>query len=93
MERTEHSSANPIMVGRLRQLAKATPADELAPILRDFVREQLDADYPSEQLYVDLVRVHQELSSSSKAGEAREDAFLDVMDFLTGWCAPSARLY
>jgi hypothetical protein len=93
MERTEHLSVNPGMVERLRDLATATPAAELAPILRDFVREQLDADYPSEQLYVDLIRAHQELSGSSEADEEREDALLDVMDFLTGWCAPGARLY
>ena len=93
MERTEHLSVNPGMVERLRDLAAATPAAELAPILRDFVREQLDADYSSEQLYVDLIRVHQELSGSSEADEEREDALLDVMDFLTGWCAPGARLY
>jgi hypothetical protein len=93
MDRTEHLSVNPAMVERLRDLATATPAAELAPILRDFVREQLDADYSSEQLYVDLIRTHQELSGSSEADEEREDALLDVMDFLTGWCAPGARLF
>jgi hypothetical protein len=93
MERTEHLSANPAMVEQIWYLATATPAAELAPKLRDFVREQLDADYPSEQLYVDLIRTQQELSGSSEADEEREDALLDVMDFLTGWCAPGARLY
>jgi hypothetical protein len=93
MERMEHLPANAAMVERIWYLATATPAAELAPKVRDFAREQLDAEYPSEQLYVDLIRVQQELSGSSEADEEREDALLDVMDFLTGWCAPGAHLY
>jgi hypothetical protein len=92
-ERTEHLWANAALVERIWYLATATPSAELAPKLRDFVREQLDADYPSEQLYVDLIGVQQEMGGSSEADEEREDALLDVMDFLSGWCAPGARLY
>ncbi len=76
---------------RVLSLAIATPADKLAPKLRTFVRESIDTDYPREQLYVDLARAQEALSDLGD--EKREDAVLDVMDFLTGWCAPGARLY
>jgi hypothetical protein len=91
MERTENLSVNPVMVKRVREVATETPVDELALALRGFVRENLDTDYPREQLYVDLIRAHEELSGTTN--DEREDALLDVMDFLTGWCAPDARIY
>jgi hypothetical protein len=78
-------------VKQIRSIVAVTPADALVPRLRRFVRESLDAGYPSEQLYVDLVRTYRE--PIPPTDEEVEDALLDVMDFLTGWCAPDARLY
>ncbi len=91
MERTIHLPADKVMVERVLDLALATPADRLTPKLRQYARERLDAGYPNYQLYADFMGAYEKISE--RDDEEREDAFLDVMDFLTGWCAPGARLY
>ncbi len=91
MERTKDLPANGRVVKQMLDLALATPADRLTPKLRQFARERLDARYPSDQLYADFMSAYEAISE--RDDEEREDAFLDVMDFLTGWCAPDARLY
>lgn len=91
MEHVKTVPANTETVKELLSLALRTPADSLAPRLREYGRERLDAHYPSEQLYADLIRTYETVSALGL--EEREDAVLDVMDFLTGWCAPDARLY
>lgn len=91
MERTRNLPANGSVVKEMLDLASATPAARLTPELRRFARARLDERYPSNQLYADLMRAYEEVSEHDD--EEREDAFLDVMDFLTGWCAPDARLY
>jgi hypothetical protein len=91
MERTKPLSANGHTVKQMLDLALATPADKLTPKLRQYARERLGADYPNDQLYADFMAAYGEISELGN--EEREDAFLDVMDFLTGWCAPDARLY
>lgn len=82
---------NPAMVEELLDLVRTAPANRLLPRLRKFVRDQLDAGYPNDQLYADLMGVYDRMSE--REDEERGDAVLDVMDFLTGWCAPEARLY
>jgi len=91
MERTRNLPANGSVVKQMLDLASATPANRLTPKLRQFARARLDERYPSDQLYADFMRAYEEVSEHDD--EEREDAFLDVMDFLTGWCAPDARLY
>ena len=91
MERTRNLLADKATVERMLNLALATPADRLTPKLRQYARECLNAGYPSEQLYADFMGAYEGISQ--RDDEEREDAFLDVMDFLTGWCAPGARLY
>jgi hypothetical protein len=91
MERTKNLPANMHTVEQLLELAAATPAARLTSKLRQFARERLDARYPSDQLYADFMSAYEAISEHDD--EEREDAFLDVMDFLTGWCAPDARLY
>jgi len=91
MERTRNLLADKATVAQMLNLALATPADRLTPKLRQYARECLNAGSPSEQLYVDFMGAYEEISE--RDDEEREDAFLDVMDFLTGWCAPGARLY
>ena len=82
---------NPAMVEELLDLVRTAPANQHLPRLRKFVRDQLDAGYPNDQLYADLMSVYDRMSE--REDEERGDAVLDVMDFLTGWGAPEARLY
>ena len=91
MARTKNIPANKQTVKRVLDLALATPARRLAPKLRQFARERLDAGYPNDQLYTDFMSAYEVVSE--RDDEEREDALLDVMDFLTWWCAPDARLY
>jgi hypothetical protein len=91
MERTRNLPANESVVKQMLDLASATAANRLTPKLRQFARARLDEHYPSDQLYADFMHAYEEISKHDD--EEREDAFLDVMDFLTGWCAPDARIY
>ena len=91
MERTRNLPPDVGVVKQMLDLARTTPAEKLTPKLRQYARERLDAHYPSDQLYADFMRAYEAMSEHDD--EEREDAFLDVMDFLTGWCAPDARLY
>jgi len=91
MGRTKKLPANGSVVKELLDLASQTASTRLTPKLRQFARARLDERYPSDQLYADFMRAYEEISEHDD--EEEEDAFLDVMDFLTGWCAPEARLY
>lgn len=91
MERTKNLPTDQETVDEMLGLARATPADRLTPELRRYARGRLRANYPSDQLYVDFLGAYEGISALDD--EEREDAFLDVMDFLTGWCAPDARIY
>lgn len=92
MEKIRNLPANEETVETLRTMALATPADHLANTLRKYGHVLLASGYASEQLYVDLMRAYDEVAMLG-GPEEREDALLDVMDFITGWCAPKARLY
>ena len=54
--------------------------------LGDYLQELLDEGIPAEELYEDLTEIH------TLFPEDEQEAMLDMMDALTGWCAPSARL-
>lgn len=90
MEYTKNQS-NLEVVKEVLFLALTTPPLRLVPELRKFARQRLDSGYANAQLYADLQYVYDIVSELEE--EEREDAILDVMDFLTGWCAPKARLY
>lgn len=74
----------------LRKLARTHRPGELIDALYDLSRELLDSGYPREVLLDDFKRMIFELRE--RGDEAREDDVMEVLDVLTGWCAPSARL-
>jgi len=91
MGRLRDITANEQQVEQMLGLLKATPAHRYMPRLRKYAREKLDEDYPNDQLYTDLMRLRSEVRSYDN--EELEEAIGDVMDFLTGVCAPEALLY
>jgi hypothetical protein len=58
--------------------------------VHDLSQQRLMAGQPREGLLHDLKVLRGLLRDMGR--EDLEDDVLDVMDFVTGWCAPSARL-
>jgi hypothetical protein len=75
---------------QLFELVKTTPPAGLIFPLRDFAHETLAHGYPRELLVEDFEYVRAELRENND--EAREDAVMDVMDFLYGWSASHMKL-
>jgi hypothetical protein len=75
---------------QLFELVETTPPARLMFPLRDFARETLTHGYPRELLLEDFEYVRAELRENDD--EAREDAVMDVMDFLYGWSASHMKL-
>lgn len=75
---------------RLERLAYAQKPGTLEPALHELSEELLSTGYPRERLYEGLK--HLVLDLRAKGREDMEDDVLEVMDTLSGWCAPSARL-
>jgi hypothetical protein len=75
---------------QLLELVHSIPPARLMFPLRDFAREKLHEGYPREQLLEDFEYVRAELREIDD--EAREDAVMDVMDFLYGWSASHMKL-
>jgi hypothetical protein len=86
MEQRRHNEVE----ARLQELARMYEPGALMDALYDLSRELLDSGYPREALLADYKQLIFELRE--RGDEAREDDVLEVMDVLTGWCAPSARL-
>ncbi len=86
MEQRRH---NDVKV-RLYELARTHGPGELADALYDLSRELLDNGYPREALLDDFK--HLIFGLRERGDEEREDDVLEVLDVLTGWCAPGARL-
>lgn len=86
MEQREHSNAE----AALGKLAFGLTPDAVGDALYDHSAGLLAAGYPRDVLYRDLERLAAEMRSRDE--EEREDGILDVMDALTGECAPSSRL-
>jgi hypothetical protein len=74
---------------RLFELVKTVPPAQLMFALRDFAREVLAQEYPREQLLEDFEVVLAELRG---VDERREDAVMEVMDFLYGWSSSHMKL-
>jgi len=91
VERLRDTTARSETVTEMFRLLKATPPQRYMPRLRKYAREKLDEGYDNAQLYADLRYLYRQVSEHEN--EELEEAILDVMDFLTGWCAPEARLY
>jgi hypothetical protein len=75
---------------QLFELANNTPPASLVLPLWRLAGGVLDAGYPREQLIEDFdnLRAHFE----QQGEEEREDAVLEVMDFLYRWCSPHMKL-
>jgi hypothetical protein len=58
--------------------------------LRNLAQSLLDERYLLDTVYAEFEQVRQRLREAGREDE--EDAVMDVMDFLTGWCSPHARL-
>jgi len=71
---------------RRRAMTTAVKAPEGLKSLKTVVSSYLNDDIPVETLSEDLEQIRSLVSPD------REDTVLDVMDFLNGWCAPSAKL-
>jgi hypothetical protein len=63
-------------------LASGHSLDEL----RAVAKQDLDAGVPRDQIIEALEAIRPSLSDED------EDVVLEVLDFVTGWCSPSARL-
>jgi hypothetical protein len=58
--------------------------------LRNLARQLLDDGTEREKLMGLLEQKRQRLRTDSR--EEEEDAIMDVMDFVSGWCSPHMRL-
>ncbi len=73
----------------LRHLVHSTPEGEIADVLQHQVERMIQAGSSRDALYEDLKRLTLELRHEGR--DDLEDAIMDVMDVLVGWCSPSAR--
>lgn len=71
---------------RIERLAYASKPEALY----DLSEELLKSGYPRETLLEDFKRLVLKLRAADRAD--LEDDVLEVLDVLTGWCAPNARL-
>jgi hypothetical protein len=67
----------------------STPESEIADALQDQVERMIRAGRSRDELYEDLKHLTLELRRDGHSD--LEDAVMDVMDVLVGWCSPSAR--
>ncbi len=74
----------------LRHLVYTTPEGEVSDTLRDLVETMVRAGRSRDDVYEDLKRLVMDLRHEDR--DELEDAVMDVMDLLTGWCSPSARI-
>jgi hypothetical protein len=86
MEQRQHQE----VTDRIYDLVSAGEPGVLVMPLRELAREELRRGYPREALVEDFERVRSLLEDRDE--EAREDDVLTVMDALTGYCSPAARL-
>jgi hypothetical protein len=75
---------------QLFELVDTIPPARLMFSLRDFAGRVLAEGYPREQLLADFDYVREELRERDE--EAREDAVMEVMDFLYGWSSSHMKL-
>ena len=71
---------------------KALQSAEPAQALRSLVDQLASEGYGKQEIYGFFEAFLLHLRHRENRKEAEEDMVLDVMDALTGWCHPSARL-
>ena len=74
----------------LHHLAYSVPAGEVADVLQDWVEHMIDLGVSRDTLYENLKILALDLRREGR--EDLEDEVLEVMDVLSGWCAPSAQI-
>ncbi len=74
----------------LHHLVYSTPEVEVADTLRDRVETMVRAGRSRDAVYEDLKRLVLDLRRDGR--DELEDAVMDVMDVIVGWCSPSARI-
>jgi hypothetical protein len=84
MEYTTHHGVEQ----RLSELVSNTP--RLMFPLRDVARDALAQGYDKDALIEDFERIRARLDDDGE--EEREDAVMEVMDFLYGWSSPHMKL-
>lgn len=75
---------------RLSELVAETPPPLLMFPLRKVASEALAQGYDRDALLEDFESVRARLDERGE--EEREDAVMEVMDFLHGWCSPYMKL-
>jgi hypothetical protein len=73
-------------------VAKALGTAERGKNLRTLVQQLAAEGHSKAEIYQALEQFLIELRGREAPCEADEDAILDVMDALTGWCHPDAQL-
>lgn len=86
MEYTTHHDVEQ----RLSELVSSTPPARLMFPLRDVARDALAQGYEKDALIEDFESMRARLDEQGE--EEREDAVMEVMDFLYGWCSPHMKL-
>lgn len=74
----------------LRHLVYSTPEGEVSDTLRGQVEVMVREGRSRDAVYEDLKRLVLDLRREGR--DELEDAVMDVMDVLVGWCSPSARI-
>lgn len=75
---------------QLSELISETPPAALMFPLRDVAQKALAQGYEKDALIEDFESVRARLDERGE--EEREDAVMEVMDFLYGWCSPHMKL-
>lgn len=86
MEQRRHEEVE----ARIEQLANTRKPGALVDALHELSEGLLKSGYPRELLLEDLKRLVLDLRAGGRSES--DDDVLEVLDVLTGWCAPSARL-
>jgi signal recognition particle receptor subunit beta len=70
-------------------LRSREPVDALIAIVKELVRQGQSKEQVRELLSQFLTH----LQENAEPREADEDAVMDVLDFVDGWCSPHAKLF
>jgi hypothetical protein len=76
----------------IEQLETALHSRNPAEALREVVRTLASEGTTKASIYEKLEQLLVELRERASHSESDENTVLDVMDTLTGWCDPAARL-
>ena len=90
MSYLRYKSASRDRQGRLYGLTRSDVPGAFADALQDLVEELITEGYPRDDLYEKLKHVALVLRQDGR--EDLEDEVLEVMDVLSGWSPPSARI-